>query len=300
MITENYRLGDYKIMRFGTGELGWEAHFGLAEIAEGRCFIKGTILFIGPSEGRADGFLKAEFMSHIKKFPDWLETKYYCKGLDIHRCQTGKKVTKFEMMQWNSRRGKDRKGQFFSAESNMHSDSRSFNKELKPGCWRLQHYEITVEPNNRICWKAYAGLNNLNVGTCTVLEDILFLESRGSEKPKMNKWQFFEHLKKLPEWQQTAYFAPKLSLHDIQIEKEVAHDRKRRPGEIKGKEYRFFKKRYSAEPRFDLRLRDSSIERTAFLRQSAKKGLSCATGWLISNVPIFVAYLGALWKKIRR
>ena len=300
MIAENYRLGDYKIIKSGTGELGWETHFGLGEITEGRCFIKGSILFIGPSEGRGDGFLKAEFMSHIKKFPNWLETKYYFKGFDIHHCQTGKRVTKFEMLLWNSWRGKDRKGQIFSAESDTHSDSRSSNKGLKPGCWRLQQYEITLEANNQICLKAYAGLNNLNVGTCNILEDILFLESRGSEKPKMNKRQFFEHLKNLPEWRQTAYYVPKFSLHEIQSEKEAQHGRKRWPGEIRGTEYRVRKKSYSAEPQFRLRLWALSIEGTAFLSKSAKKGLYHAAGWLIANMPIFFVYLGALWKKLRR
>lgn len=300
MITENYRLGHYKIIKSGIGELGWEAHFGLGEITGGRCFIKGSILFIGPTEWRGDGFLKSEFISHIKKFPDWLETNYYCKGLDIHHCKTGKKVADFEMLQWNSQRSTDRKGQIFSADSDTHSYARSSKRELKPGCWRLQQYEIDVESNNQICWKKYAGLKNFSVGECIVLEDILFLESGQSEEPNSNKRQFFEHLKKMPEWQQTAYFAPKLSPNDIQIEIEFAHDRKRQPGDIKGTEYHFFKKKYRAKPRLDLRLRDRSIEGTAFLSQSAKNGLSYTAGRLISNVPIFVAYLGALWKKFKR
>ena len=300
MITENYRLGHYKIIKSGIGELGWETHFGLGEIMGGRCFMKGSILFIGPAEWRGDGFLKSEFIAHIKKFPDWLETKYYCKGLDIHHCKTGKKVVGFEMLQWNSQRGTDRKGQFFSTDSDEYSDSRSSNKELKTGCWRLQQYEITVEPNNQTCWKAYAGLNNLNVGTCTILENILFLESGQNKKPKLNKRQFFEHLKKLPEWQQTAYYAPKLSLHEIQSEKEAQHGRKRWPSEIRGTKYRVGRKRYRAEPQFKLRVRTLSIEGTAFLSQSAKKGLYRAAGWLISNVPILFAYLVALWKKFRR
>jgi len=300
MVTKNYRLGNYKIIQSGTGELGWETHFGLGEITEGRCFMKGSILFIGPTQWRGDGFLKAEFLSHIKKFPEWLETEYYCKGVDIHHCRTGKKVTKFEMLQWNSRRGKDRKGRIFSAKSHRHSDARSSSKEFKPGCWRLQQYEITVEPNNPIRWKTYSGLNNLNVGTCTILEDILFLESGQSEKAKLNKRQFFENLKEMPEWRQTAYYAPKLSLHKTEIEKEMHHDGKRYSGEIEGMKYHDGKIEYSAEPRFELRLREISIKGAAFLSRSAKTGLSYAAGWLMSKLPIFFAYLAGLWKKVRR
>lgn len=300
MITENYRLGHYKIIKSGIGELGWEAHFGLGEITGGRCFIKGSILFLGPTEWRGDGFLKSEFMSHIKKFPDWLETKYYCKGLEIHHRKTGKKVVKLEMLQWNSQRGTDRKSTFSLAESDTHLDSISSNKKLKPDSYRLQQYEIAEESNNQIFWKTYAGLNNFSVGTCTILEDILFLDSGQSKKPKLNKRQFFENLKKLPEWHLTAYYAPKLSLHEIQIEKELQHDRRRWPGKIKRKENHAGKKRHRDETQFELKQRDLSIKGAASLSQSAKKGLSYAASWMISNVPIFFDCLVGLWKKFRR
>ena len=300
MMTKEYRLGDHKIIKSGIGELGWEAHFGLAEITEGRCFIKGSILFIGPAEGREDGFLKSEFLSHIKKLPEWLETRFYCKGFDIRHCQTGKKVTRFEMLQWYSRRRTDRKGQILSSESDTHWDLRSSNKQLKPGRWRLQQYEIAVESDNQICWKSYDGLNNVSVGACIVLEDILFWESGQIKEPKMNKRQFFENLKKLPEWCQTAYYAPKLSLQEVQIEKEMQSDRKEWPGEMTGTKYPVGQKRCRDKTRSELRLRDPFVNGSAFLSQSVKKGLSYAAGWLISNVPIFIAYLGALWKKVRQ
>jgi hypothetical protein len=45
-----YKLSEYKIIESDTGELRWEAHFGLGALQEGRCFKKGTILFIGPDE----------------------------------------------------------------------------------------------------------------------------------------------------------------------------------------------------------------------------------------------------------
>jgi hypothetical protein len=33
-----YKLGEYKIIESDAGELRWEAHFGLGELQEGRCF----------------------------------------------------------------------------------------------------------------------------------------------------------------------------------------------------------------------------------------------------------------------
>ena len=64
MKTNIYKLGEYKIIESDTGELRWEAHFGLGALQEGRCFKKGTILFIGPAESQRDGFLILEFIDH--------------------------------------------------------------------------------------------------------------------------------------------------------------------------------------------------------------------------------------------
>ncbi|MFZ0448217.1 MAG: hypothetical protein WAL98_03160, partial [Desulfatiglandaceae bacterium] len=95
-----YKLGEYKIIESDMGELRWEAHFGFATLQEGRCFRKGTILFIGPAENDRAGFLKGDFFDHIKPFPAWSETKYCCRGLDIYHCKTCKRVTKQEMLLW--------------------------------------------------------------------------------------------------------------------------------------------------------------------------------------------------------
>ena len=110
MDTKAYRLGDYKILELGTGELRWEAHSGFAQFQKGRCFPKGTILFICPAESEQIGFLKGEFLDHIKAFPAWSKTRYYCRDFEIYNCRTGKRVTKQDMLMWtlgSSRRETD-------------------------------------------------------------------------------------------------------------------------------------------------------------------------------------------------
>ena len=95
-----YRLGEFKIIESDTGQLMWEAHFGFGQIQKGRCFRKGSILFLGSAENYQDGFLKGEFFDDLKKYPKWGKTKFYCVGVGIHHCKNGKRVTKEEMMLW--------------------------------------------------------------------------------------------------------------------------------------------------------------------------------------------------------
>jgi len=83
MATNNYRLGEYKLIETGMGELRWEAHCGFAALHEGRCFRKGAILFIGPAENDQIGFLKGDFLDHIQAFIDADIIRY-----QIRRCNS--------------------------------------------------------------------------------------------------------------------------------------------------------------------------------------------------------------------
>ncbi len=87
-----YRLGEYKIIESDTGQLMWEAHFGFGESEKGRCFRKGSVLFIGSAENCRNGFLKGEFLDDLKKYPKWGKTKFYCIGVCVHHCKNGKSV----------------------------------------------------------------------------------------------------------------------------------------------------------------------------------------------------------------
>jgi hypothetical protein len=95
-----YKMGEYKITENNSDDLLWEMHFGMGSLKEGKCFRKGRILFLGPARDERPGFLKGEFLDHIKHFPCWQKTRYYFSGFHIRRCDTGEKVSENEMRLW--------------------------------------------------------------------------------------------------------------------------------------------------------------------------------------------------------
>lgn len=203
-----YRLGEYKIMESGTGELRWEAHFGFAQSQEGRCFTKGTILFICPAESDQAGFLKGDFLDHIKAFPAWSKTRHYCRDFEIYSCKTDKRVTKQNMLMWMSS-----------------PNTREGANAQREGAFRLGRYEMTRNVTGQIAWKTSIGRNASHKGTCTVIEDILFLGRRGSPESNLNKCRFGENLAQLPQWDQTEYYCPKSSLCNCRSEDSVQQER---------------------------------------------------------------------------
>ena len=227
-----YKLGEYKIIESDTGELKWEAHFGLGEFQEGRCFRKGTILFIGPAESQHNGFLKLEFAAHLKGFPDWLKTKHYCEIPDIFHCKTGKKVSREEMRFWMFDQGREGETTGFSDKPGDDSNNSPSLISRENVDFRLQRYEINKKSNGQVVWKTYAGPTSFRTGTCIILEDILFIGPWQDEQTNLIKRQFLVNLKQLPEWNQTKYYCPRLSLHDCKyvnqmLEKKRGWRRKR-------------------------------------------------------------------------
>ncbi|MCG6880934.1 MAG: hypothetical protein LJE96_17540 [Deltaproteobacteria bacterium] len=299
MQTKDYRLGDYKIMESGTGELGWEAHFGVGEIKEGRCFKKGSILFIGPPERRSDGFLKFEHMARTKGFPDWLKTKYYCRGFEVYHCKTGRKVTKEEIQLWKHDSGIDGIDRRNSERAGTASNA-IFTKGTSTDAFRLQRYEITKKQKDQIVWKTHAGPHTLGVGTCIILEDIIFMGSRQIEQNNLSKRQFLANLERLPQWHQTRYFSPKLSLHECKTEIVMQVERKRWSSRKRATENNTGRKRYKNGTSFGLKAEDLTEKGTAFLSHLAKKWLSYIADWLALTLPIFFAYLIRLSKKLKR
>lgn len=225
MATNNYRLGEYKIIESGSGELRWEAHSGFAALAEGRCFRKGTILFIGQPENDQIGFLKGDFLDHIKPFPAWSKTRYYCSAVDMYRCDTGKRVAKQEMLMWMIGRGRGEGQRPCPEGPGRCSNHIATGKAVKNGTFRLERYEITRKTTGQILWKTAQGPNTVNKGTCIVLEDILFIGPRENTEFDFIGRQFAENLQQLPKWDQTEYCCPESSLCDCRSSKSVQERR---------------------------------------------------------------------------
>lgn len=209
-----YKLGDYKIIESGSGDLRWEAHFGIGELKEGRCFQKGSILFIGLAESQRDGFLKLEFLDHLKEYPDWLKTKYYCEDHEVFRRKSGKRVTREEMRLWMFE--PDRVAETIALPMGTCFDSNDDTSSISTenAAFRLQRYEITSKTNGQIGWRDYSAGGIFRTGECTIIEDILFLGPWQGVQTDLTKRQFLANLSHLPEWNQTKYYCPRFSLHE--------------------------------------------------------------------------------------
>jgi hypothetical protein len=207
-----YRLGEHKIIEYSFNEIRWESHFGMGAFQTGRCFRKGSILFIGPSENVQAGFLKGEFLDHLDTLPVWLKTKYYYKGCEVNHCETGNKVVRNEMLSWMLEKPIEEDISFQEGSSAENSSNTICMKKKENVAFRLQRYEIVTKPRDRVVWKKSAGPKTVFMGNCLVLEDILFIEAFQGEQFAINKDTFLANLRKLPQWNQTRYFCSKLSL----------------------------------------------------------------------------------------
>lgn len=209
-----YKLDEFKIIESDTGELVWEAHFGLGELREGRCFRKGGILFIGPAENYRPGFLKREFLDHLKPLPAWPKTEFYCNGFDVYHCSTGKGVTKAEMRMWTLERSDGKGNRPYPEQPGKGSNHIPPGRVKGDVSFRLQGYEIIRRSDGRIVWKTQAGPNSTRVGACVDEEDILFIGPQRGEQSGLVKQHFLSNLRQLPKWDQTRYYSLRLSLRD--------------------------------------------------------------------------------------
>ena len=214
MKAETYRLNECKIIESNSGILSWEAHFGFGEFQMGRCFKKGSILFIGPPENCQNGFLKAEFLDDLKKYPKWNKTKFFCNGVDVHHCKNGKRVTKEEMMLWTLGRSLGEKVEIHRDAPKIFPNSACAGKATENAVYRLQRYEIIISAGRQIIARTYSGSNSVNSGNCTILENILFIGPQQNKSSDLNKRQFIANLRQRPRWDQTDFFCKKFALHE--------------------------------------------------------------------------------------
>jgi hypothetical protein len=294
-----YKLDEYKIIESDTGDLRWEAHFGIGRFQEGRCFRKGMILFIGSAESDRLGFLKGEFLNHLKQFPEWLKTKYYCRGLEVYHCRTGKRVTKVEMQLWMLDRGIDEEGRTFAEKPGPCWDGVSTSRGTRDVAFMLQRYEIIKKANGQIVWKTHAGPNTVSAGNCIILEDILFIVSRQNEQSTMSKRQFLSNLRQLPKWDQTRYYCSKLSLHDCKTGNRLLKKSKRWPGERRTTKTHTVGKEYKSRIKFKLKISDLSKKRAMVFTQWVWKCITCAADLILLTISLFFNFLTRLWKALK-
>ena len=226
-----YRLGEYKIIESGTGQLSWEAHFGFGESQNGRCFRKGSILFIGSAESHQNGFLKGEFLDELKKYPKWGKTRFYRIGIGVRHCKNGKSVTKEEMILWTLGCSRKEGIEIHRSAPKNFSNGAPVRKVTENAVYRLQRYEIIVGTDGQIISRTYSGSNSVTWGNCFILENILFIGPQQGKPANFNKRQFLASLLQLPNWDQTAYFSKRFFLNECKTGNEVKEERKKFPYE---------------------------------------------------------------------
>ncbi len=298
-----YRLAEYKIIEGTTGGLTWEAHFGFAAGHTGKCFRKGTILFIGPSEGERPGYLKRDFFDHLKQYPEWSKTKYYCRGLEVFHCSTGKPATEIEMHLWGlDQRVTHERGGILSEEADKPSNCISVRNGQKNGTFRLQKYEIARKRDDLVAWRTYAGPNIGRGGNGVILEDILFFGSGQNERFDLIKRQFLSHLERLPKWDQTRYFCPRLPLHDCNAGTQVQGVWKKRKSRSTRKSMtkaNTAENGYKNRTRSNLRKSGPAEGRPMFFVACSRKCINCAAASMRVLIPLFFRYLILFCKELK-
>ena len=208
-----YRLGEYKIIEYEHGDLWWETHIGLGSSKSGMCFINGDILFIKPSGSMGPGFLKGEFLDHLKKLPKWEKTKYYCASYKIHECKSSRSKPLFGRLDgWSQHEA------ILTDGSTQRETPEIRRKSVKVDTiehisYKLERYKITEMNNGQLFWKSSSGLGTLKKGRCHIKGSILFLEPGETEQSSLLKREFIQQLIRLPDWERTEYFCPSYTIY---------------------------------------------------------------------------------------
>ncbi|RJR55164.1 MAG: hypothetical protein C4576_00090 [Desulfobacteraceae bacterium] len=202
-----YRLGERRIVQAGDG-LWWEAHAGIGALQSGRCIVRGSLLFLFPSEREEPGYLKREFLESLHGLAEWDRTKYYCSNYSIHDCRSGRRLTDKEFFEWPRYRAVsiDHCDSWASvSRGNPHSlDARSF---------KLGQHEI-IQRNGQWWWNTCSVSGTLREGRCAVEGEILFFGVCERAESGGLKESFLERFRHLPQWNSTNLFCPSCAIYD--------------------------------------------------------------------------------------
>jgi len=215
----SYRLAEYKIIENEYGALWWERHFGLCSFQMGTCSIRGNILFIEPNDTEEPGFLKGEFLDHIRQLPKWENTKYYCTYYIIYNCRSGRKSPLKEMgVRSGNRTAITANGFFPGAALKKRYDGEQLDT-IEDIPYKLDRYEIMEKHNGQVWWRTHCGRSDTKGGRCFIEGNILFFGPGKSEKTDILKKDFMERLIRLPAWEKTRYYCPSHTIYHCKTEK---------------------------------------------------------------------------------
>lgn len=209
----SYRLSEYKIIESEHSDLCWETHFGFGSLKFGKCFIRGNILFIEPSNSYEPGFLKGEFLDHLYKLPKWEKTKYYCSSYTILKCKSGRRLSQEEIDGRSSDRTAMAANRIFPGVLPKIRNDAEQSDTTEDISYKLGKYKIIEKNNGQVWWKSYSGRSSAKGGKCFVEANILFIGPSNTEKTGFSKKEFIERLIRLPEWEKTKYYCSRHTIY---------------------------------------------------------------------------------------
>jgi len=202
-----YKLNEYKLIEFPGNDVFWRSHYGFGGFREGKCYIKGTILFIGPVKYEGDGSLKGEFLEKLDLLSEWDKTIYYCRHFNIYHCRTGKPLSEKDMLLWKSDRFMIDNHSNVTSKSPPEQNTFQYSGKLRHGHYRLGNNEIMVDSDTHISWKTIMNKTTVRVGSGFILEDILFLNRDTTDHKSSTDTPHHRRLEQIPIWDKSTYYA---------------------------------------------------------------------------------------------
>jgi len=182
----------------------WEAHSSFMASIQGRGRVIGDVLFIGPSVQEKPGTFIGDFLDKLNQLPPWSRTEFYCERAHLYRCDEGRRLMWDEIAAVSPVAANNGRTRPKGAEVTA---SEKPGDLIQPTSFSLWRHEITRNPDGALQWKGRLGSRSIQEGKAFILNDILFLE-QGKQKPCIgHREEFAKHLRELPSWQETTYFA---------------------------------------------------------------------------------------------
>jgi len=82
------RLRQFEIIEKKDGKIIWKSFNGLKTIKEGKAFLHGNILFLGPKKSEKTDMTKKVFFERLLLLPLWKKTNYFCRQYNLYSCST--------------------------------------------------------------------------------------------------------------------------------------------------------------------------------------------------------------------
>jgi hypothetical protein len=159
------------------------------------------------------GFLKGEFLDHLKNLPKWKKTKYYCSSYRLLKCKAREIKTPGEFKFGFNNPAASKKNR--SPRKKTPENFGRLVQEIGRGdnFYNLGRYEIIEKNNGQLFWKTYSSLSRTKTGKCYINGGILFIGPPEAEKAGPVKKQFMLRLAGQPVWKRTNYYCPIFALY---------------------------------------------------------------------------------------